>query len=60
MTNNVVFGWCQEVVIESQVKVYKDVIEPLESFSISLIPTTNRLPKDLGPHTVVDSFKITV
>lgn len=32
------FGW-QEVQVEGQDVVYKDVIEPLESVSVSLVPT---------------------
>ncbi|XP_013742335.1 psbP-like protein 1, chloroplastic isoform X1 [Brassica napus] len=42
------FGW-QEVVIEGQDKVYKDVIEPLESVSVNLIPTSKQNIKDFGP-----------
>ncbi|CAN6829428.1 unnamed protein product [Brassica oleracea] len=42
------FGW-QEVVIEGQDKVYKDVIEPLESVSVNLIPTSKQTIKDFGP-----------
>lgn len=41
--------WCQEVVIEGQDKVYKDVIEPLESVSVNLIPTSKQTIKDFGP-----------
>ncbi|KAK3422443.1 hypothetical protein EUGRSUZ_G02904 [Eucalyptus grandis] len=42
------FGW-QEVVIEGQDKVFKDVIEPLESVSVNLIPTNKEDIRDLGP-----------
>ncbi|KAI4384460.1 hypothetical protein MLD38_002615 [Melastoma candidum] len=42
------FGW-QEVVIEGQDKVYKDVIEPLESVSMNLIPTNKQDIRDFGP-----------
>ncbi|PON75317.1 PsbP family, partial [Parasponia andersonii] len=42
------FGW-QEVVIEGQDKVYKDVIEPLESVSVNLIPTSKQDIRDFGP-----------
>lgn len=42
------FGW-QEVVIEGQDKVFKDVIEPLESVSINLIPTSKQDIRDFGP-----------
>ncbi|CAN8254523.1 unnamed protein product [Cochlearia groenlandica] len=42
------FGW-QEVVIEGQDKVYKDVIEPLESVSVNLIPTSKQTIKEFGP-----------
>ncbi|KAL8130282.1 hypothetical protein V2J09_019437 [Rumex salicifolius] len=42
------FGW-QEVVIEGQDKVFKDVIEPLESVSVNLIPTNKQDIKDFGP-----------
>ncbi|KAK4778085.1 hypothetical protein SAY87_018272 [Trapa incisa] len=42
------FGW-QEVVIEGQDKVFKDVIEPLESVSVNVIPTSKQDIKDFGP-----------
>ncbi|XVE69112.1 hypothetical protein DITRI_Ditri09bG0124500 [Diplodiscus trichospermus] len=41
------FGW-QEVVIEGQDKVFKDVIEPLESVSVNLIPTSKQNIRDFG------------
>ncbi|XP_003562167.3 psbP-like protein 1, chloroplastic [Brachypodium distachyon] len=42
------FGW-QEVAVQGQDKVYKDVIEPLESVSINMIQTTKEDIRDLGP-----------
>ncbi|KAL1566390.1 phycocyanin alpha-subunit phycocyanobilin lyase, variant 2 [Salvia divinorum] len=42
------FGW-QEVVVEGQDKVYKDVIEPLESVSVNIIPTAKQDIRDFGP-----------
>lgn len=39
----------QEVVVEGQDKVYKDVIEPLESVSVNLIPTNKQDIRDFGP-----------
>ncbi|XVF23819.1 hypothetical protein REPUB_Repub13aG0072400 [Reevesia pubescens] len=42
------FGW-QEVVIEGQDKVFKDVIEPLESVSVNMIPTSKQDIQDFGP-----------
>ncbi|KAI4348112.1 hypothetical protein L6164_008873 [Bauhinia variegata] len=42
------FGW-QEVVIEGQDKVFKDVIEPLESVSVNLVPTGKQDIRDFGP-----------
>ncbi|KAF7820476.1 psbP-like protein 1, chloroplastic [Senna tora] len=42
------FGW-QEVVIEGQDKVFKDVIEPLESVSVNMIPTGKQDIRDFGP-----------
>ncbi|KAF6148818.1 hypothetical protein GIB67_014189 [Kingdonia uniflora] len=48
------FGW-QEVVIEGQDKVFKDVIEPLETVSVNLIQTSKQDIKDLGsPHEVAE------
>ncbi|XP_043708806.1 psbP-like protein 1, chloroplastic isoform X1 [Telopea speciosissima] len=41
------FGW-QEVVIEGQDKVFKDVIEPLESVSVNMVPTIKQDIRDLG------------
>ncbi|RLN40294.1 chloroplast oxygen-evolving complex/thylakoid lumenal 25.6kDa protein [Panicum miliaceum] len=42
------FGW-QEVAVQGQDKVYKDVIEPLESVSVKSIPTSKEDIRDLGP-----------
>ena len=42
------FGW-QEVVIEGQDKVFKDVIEPLESVSVNMIQTDKQDIKEFGP-----------
>lgn len=38
----------QEIVIEGQDKVFKDVIEPLESVSVNLIPTVKQDIKEFG------------
>lgn len=44
----------QEVVIEGQDKVFKDVIEPLENVSVTMLPTTKQDIRDLGsPQEVV-------
>ncbi|KAL6589249.1 hypothetical protein ACP70R_050401 [Stipagrostis hirtigluma subsp. patula] len=42
------FGW-QEVAVQGQDKVYKDVIEPLESVSINTISTSKQDIRELGP-----------
>eukprot|EP01018_Ginkgo_biloba_P020596 Gb_31653 [translate_table: standard] len=42
------FGW-QEVVVKGQDKAYKDVIEPLESISVSIVPTNKMDVHELGP-----------
>lgn len=42
------FGW-QEVTIEGEDKVFKDVIEPLESVSVNLVPTGKEDIKEFGP-----------
>ncbi|KAL4189057.1 hypothetical protein AMTRI_Chr08g163590 [Amborella trichopoda] len=49
------FGW-QEVVIRGQDKVFKDVIEPLESVSVTMAPTSKQDIRDLGspPENTVD------
>ncbi|KDO67739.1 hypothetical protein CISIN_1g025977mg [Citrus sinensis] len=49
------FGW-QEVIIEGQDKVFKDVIEPLESVSVNLIPTGKQDIRDFGPPQEVCSI----
>ncbi|CAN6442499.1 unnamed protein product [Victoria cruziana] len=50
------FGW-QEVVVQGQDKVFKDVIEPLESVSVNLFPTSRQDIKELGPpQEVVDAL----
>lgn len=41
------FGW-QEVTIEGQDKVFKDVIEPLETASVTLFPTVKQDIKEFG------------
>ncbi|KAF3643645.1 PsbP-like protein 1, chloroplastic [Capsicum annuum] len=41
------FGW-QEVVVEGEDKVYKDVIEPLESVSVNVIPSSKENIRDFG------------
>ncbi|KAJ1435510.1 PsbP family [Sesbania bispinosa] len=41
------FGW-QEVVIQGQDKVFKDVIEPLESVSVNMIPTGKQDIREFG------------
>ncbi|KAH9326264.1 hypothetical protein KI387_006442, partial [Taxus chinensis] len=42
------FGW-QEVVVKGQDKTYKDVIEPLESVSVTIVPTSKTDIHELGP-----------
>ena len=42
--------------VQGQDKVYKDVIEPLESVSINMIPTTKADIRDLGPPDQVRSY----
>jgi len=42
------FGW-QEVQIDGQDVVYKDVIEPLESVSVGMIPTDKKDVGEFGP-----------
>ncbi|KAG9159657.1 hypothetical protein Leryth_022521 [Lithospermum erythrorhizon] len=41
------FGWLKEV--EGQDKVFKDVIEPLENVSVTVIPTAKENIRDFGP-----------
>uniref|UniRef100_A0A0F7GY54 PsbP-like protein 1 n=1 Tax=Cypripedium formosanum TaxID=53042 RepID=A0A0F7GY54_9ASPA len=50
------FGW-QEVVVQGQDKVFKDVIEPLESVSINMITTNKQNIRELGsPQEVADAL----
>ncbi|XP_038890216.1 psbP-like protein 1, chloroplastic isoform X2 [Benincasa hispida] len=50
------FGW-QEVVIDGQDKVFKDVIEPLESVSVNMIPTSKEDIRDFGsPQQVAETL----
>ncbi|KAJ9684168.1 hypothetical protein PVL29_016589 [Vitis rotundifolia] len=50
------FGW-QEVVIDGQDKVFKDVIEPLESVSVNTIPTVKQDIRELGsPQEVAEAL----
>ncbi|XP_068669136.1 psbP-like protein 1, chloroplastic [Aristolochia californica] len=50
------FGW-QEVVIGGQDKVFKDVIEPLESVSVNMIGTSKDDIRDLGsPQQVAEAL----
>ncbi|XP_016463766.2 psbP-like protein 1, chloroplastic [Nicotiana tabacum] len=50
------FGW-QEVVVEGQDKVFKDVIEPLESVSVNVIPTSKQDIRDFGsPQQVAETL----
>lgn len=44
-----IMGSGQEVSIEGQDKVFKDVIEPLESVSVNIIPTGKQNIKEFGP-----------
>ncbi|RWW52898.1 hypothetical protein BHE74_00040653 [Ensete ventricosum] len=39
----------QEVVVQGQDKVFKDVIEPLESVSVNMVATSKEDVRDLGP-----------
>lgn len=50
------FGW-QEVTIEGQDKVFKDVIEPLETASVTLFPTVKQDIKEFGsPQEVAETL----
>ncbi|KAK4479418.1 hypothetical protein RD792_014932 [Penstemon davidsonii] len=50
------FGW-QEVIVEGQDKVFKDVIEPLESVSVNVIPTSKQDIRDFGsPQEVAETL----
>lgn len=46
----------QEVIIEGQDKVLKDVIEPLESVSVNLVQTGKESVRDLGSPQEVCKF----
>lgn len=43
-----IMGSGQEVVIQGQDKVFKDVIEPLENVSVTMIPTGKQDIKEFG------------
>ncbi|KAE9604940.1 hypothetical protein Lal_00036794 [Lupinus albus] len=50
------FGW-QEVVIDGQDKVFKDVIEPLENVSVTIIPTGKLDIQEFGsPRQVAETL----
>ncbi|XP_076902645.1 psbP-like protein 1, chloroplastic [Bidens hawaiensis] len=50
------FGW-QEVVVEGQDKVFKDVIEPLENVSVNVFPTNKENIRDIGsPQEVAEAL----
>ncbi|KAL3824728.1 hypothetical protein ACJIZ3_020757 [Penstemon smallii] len=50
------FGW-QEVIVEGQDKVFKDVIEPLESVSVNVIPTSKQDIREFGsPQEVAETL----
>ncbi|XP_049397008.1 psbP-like protein 1, chloroplastic [Solanum stenotomum] len=50
------FGW-QEVVVEGEDKVFKDVIEPLESASVNLVPSSKEDIRDFGsPQQVAETL----
>ena len=40
-------GW-QEISVDGQTKVYKDIIEPLESISLNIYPAERESLKDIG------------
>ena len=40
-------GW-QEISVDGQAKVFKDIIEPLESISLNVYPTERESLKDIG------------
>jgi len=40
-------GW-QEITVDGQAKVYKDIIEPLESISLNIYPTERESLRDIG------------
>lgn len=45
------------MIIEGQDKVYKDVIEPLESVSVNVIPTSKQDIRDFGPPQQVSRMR---
>uniref|UniRef100_A0A0F7GYE2 PsbP-like protein 1 n=1 Tax=Hypseocharis bilobata TaxID=253189 RepID=A0A0F7GYE2_9ROSI len=50
------FGW-QEITIEGQDKVFKDVIEPLESVSVNIIPTSKEDIREFGsPQEIAETL----
>ncbi|VVA12405.1 PREDICTED: photosystem [Prunus dulcis] len=50
------FGW-QEVTVEGQDKVFKDVIEPLETVSVNVFPTVKQDIKEFGsPQQVAETL----
>eukprot|EP00262_Sarcandra_glabra_P013528 TRINITY_DN3767_c0_g1_i2.p1 TRINITY_DN3767_c0_g1~~TRINITY_DN3767_c0_g1_i2.p1 ORF type:complete len:240 (-),score=54.26 TRINITY_DN3767_c0_g1_i2:245-964(-) len=50
------FGW-QEVTIQGQDKVFKDVIEPLESVSVTMVSTSKEDIRDIGsPQEVAEAL----
>ncbi|KAM7271923.1 hypothetical protein ACFE04_031137 [Oxalis oulophora] len=50
------FGW-QEVSIAGQDKVFKDVIEPLESVSVNLVPTSKQSIREFGtPQEIAETL----
>lgn len=50
------FGW-EEVVVQGQDKVFKDVIEPLESVSVNMVSTNKQDIRDLGsPKEVAEAL----
>lgn len=49
------FGW-QEVVVQGQDKVFKDVIEPLETVSVNMVATGKQDVRDLGPPQQVSFY----
>ncbi|KAL9243315.1 hypothetical protein vseg_017217 [Gypsophila vaccaria] len=50
------FGW-QEVAIDGQDKAFKDVIEPLESVSVNIVPTAKQDIREFGaPNQVAETL----
>lgn len=48
----------QEVVIEGEDKVFKDVIEPLENVSVTVFPTTKQNIREFGPPKEVSLYHL--